>query len=77
MRDTDREDGRRAPFLQVNFNIEDVRLLYNAVDFYLENRPVSGARPPTQQEPTAHCEAMKKALYSMLMEYQYHSQDLL
>ena len=76
MREIDRENERR-PFLQVNFNIDDVRLLYNAVDFYHENRPVSGARPPNQQEPTAHLQAMKKALYSMLMEYQYHSQDLL
>ena len=61
----------------VNLTESDIRLLYNSVVFYHENRPVSGARPPNQQEPTAHLQAMKKALYSMLMEYQYHSQDLL
>ena len=41
------EDGEHpsdAPFVNVNFNIADVRLLHNAVSFYLTDRPVSGAR---------------------------------
>ena len=62
------------PFVNINFNIADVRLLHNAVSFYLTDRPVSGARPPHQQEPTRHVEAMKRTLHTVLMEYQYRKQ---
>ena len=47
---------------------EDVRLIYNAVDFYLKNRPRSSARPEYQQEPTAHLEWMKSAMMTIMME---------
>ncbi len=68
------ESPHDQPFVNVGFNVADVRLLYNAVDFYLVNRPPSGARPEHQQEPTAHCEAMRRTLNSVLMEYQYRKQ---
>ena len=74
MRDIDRENERR-PFLQVNFNIDDVRLLYNAVDFYHENRPISGARPSHQQESTADLNYMKRILFAMIMESNYNAAD--
>ena len=63
-------------FVNVGFNIADVRLLYNSVSFYLTDRPPSGARPAHQQEPTAHLEAMKRTLNSVLMEYQYRKQTV-
>ena len=47
---------------------EDVRLIYNAVDFYLKNRPRSSERPEHQQEPTAHLEWMKSAMMTIMME---------
>ena len=68
------ETGFDPPFVNVGFNVADVRLLYNAGDFYLVNRPPSGARPKHQQEPTAHCEAMKRTLNAVLMEYTYRKQ---
>ena len=61
-------------FVNVGFNIADIRLLHNAVSFYLTDRPVSGARPAHQQEPTKHVEAMKRVLSSVLMEYTYRKQ---
>ena len=47
---------------------EDVRLIYNAVDFYHKNRPKSSERPEYQQEPTAHLEWLKSAMMTMMME---------
>ena len=47
---------------------EDVRLIYNAVDFYLKNRPRSSERPEYQQEPTAHLKWMKQSMMTMMME---------
>ena len=46
------ETGFDPPFVNVGFNVADVRLLYNAVDFYLVNRPASGSRPSYQQAIT-------------------------
>ena len=47
---------------------EDVRLIYNAVDFYHKNRPRSSERPEYQQEPTRHLEWMKSAMMTIMME---------
>ena len=47
---------------------EDVRLLYNAVDFYHKNRPGSAERPQHMQEPTAHLTWMKQTMMTMIME---------
>ena len=47
---------------------EDVRLIYNAVDFYLKNRPRSSERPEHQQEPTKHLEWLKSSMMTMMME---------
>jgi len=50
---------------------EDVRLIHNAVDFYLKNRPGSGERPEHMQEPTAHVKYMIRQMDRMLMESRF------
>ena len=50
---------------------EDVRLIYNAVDFYLKNRPRSSERPEHQQEPTKHLEWLKSSMMTIMMEASY------
>ena len=50
---------------------EDVRLIYNAVDFYLKNRPRSSERPDYMQEPSEHIEWMKRSMQTLMMEASY------
>ena len=57
----------------VNLKEDDVKLLYNAVEFYEQNRPLSGDRPPTHQEPTAHLQSMKNILYAMVLESSFYN----
>ena len=57
----------------VNLKEDDVRLLYNAVEFYEQNRPLSGDRAPSHQEPTAHLQSMKNILYAMVLESSFHN----
>ena len=59
----------------VNLTESDIRLLYNSVVFYHENRPVSGDRPPNQQESTDELMHMKRILFAMIMESNYHAAD--
>ena len=47
---------------------EDVRLVYNAIEFYHKNRPKSAHRPQHMQEPTTHLEWMKQIMMTMIME---------
>jgi hypothetical protein len=56
------------PQFVVNLVEQDVRLIYNAVDFYLNNRPRSAKRPEHMQEPTAHLDWMKQSMMTMMME---------
>ena len=56
------------PHFMVKLYEEDVRLVYNAIDFYEKNRPGSSERPEHQQEPTNHLEWLKSAMMTMMME---------
>ena len=56
------------PHFMVKLYEEDVRLVYNAIDFYHKNRPKSAERPQHMQEPTKHLEWMKKVMMTMMME---------
>ena len=58
------------PFLQMSCDINDVRLLHDAVAFYLEHYP--GQDPDSIQDKIQHLKAFKKTLYSMLLEYNFH-----
>ena len=62
------KDRSKQPSFNVNLVEEDIRLIYNAVDFYHKNRPGSAKRPQHMQEPTAHLEWMKKIMMTMMME---------
>ena len=63
-----KRDRENQPSFNVNLVEEDVRLIYNAVDFYLENRPKSAKRPSHMQESTAHLNWIKKIMMTMMME---------
>ncbi len=63
-----RRDRENQPHFIVNLVEEDVRLIYNAVDFYHKNRPGSAKRPQHMQEPTAHLEWIKHIMMTMMME---------
>ena len=65
------KDRSKQPSFNVNLVEDDVRLLYNAVDFYYKNRPKSSERPEYMQEPTAHLEWMKSAMMTIMMEASY------
>ena len=58
----------KQPHFLVKLYEEDVRLVYNAIDFYHKNRPGSAKRPQHMQEPTKHLEWMKKIMMTMMME---------
>ena len=62
------KDRSKQPSFNVNLVEDDVRLIYNAVDFYYKNRPKSAHRPQHMQEPTDHLLWMKKIMMTMMME---------
>ena len=63
-----KRDRDNQPHFNVNLVEEDVRLIYNAVDFYHKNRPKSAHRPQHMQESTAHLVWMKQTMMTMMME---------
>ena len=62
------KDRSKQPSFNVNLVEDDVRLIYNAVDFYYKNRPKSAHRPKHMQEPTDHLKWMMKIMMTMMME---------
>ena len=62
------KDRSKQPSFNVNLVEDDVRLIYNAVDFYHKNRPKSAERPEYMQEPIAHLEYMKQSMMTIMME---------
>ena len=62
------KDRSKQPSFNVNLVEDDIRLIYNAVDFYHKNRPKSAKIPQHMQEPTDHLEWMKKVMMTMMME---------
>ena len=61
----------KQPHFLVKLREEDVRLVYNAIDFYHKNRPKSSERPEYMQEPAAHLEWLKSAMMTIMMEASY------
>ena len=57
----------------VKFKEDDIKLLYNSVEFYEQNRHLSGDRPPSHQEPTAHINHIKNILYAMVLESSFYN----
>ena len=62
------KDRSKQPEFIVKLVEDDVRLIYNAIDFYHKNRPGSAKRPQHMQESTSHLEWMKKVMMTMMME---------
>ena len=62
------KDRSKQPSFNVNLVEDDIRLIYNAVDFYYKNRPKSAHRPQHMQEPTDHLKWMKQIMMTMIME---------
>ena len=58
----------KQPKFTINLVEDDIRLIYNAVDFYYKNRPKSAERPQHMQEPTDHLKWMMKVMMTMMME---------
>ena len=58
----------KQPHFLVKLYEEDVRLVYNAIEFYHKNRPASSERPEYMQEPTKHLEYMKQSMMTIMME---------
>ena len=54
------------PFIKANFDIRDVRLMYEGLSFYLQNE---------NQEPDDYDRIMKikNSFYAMLLEHQYRT----
>jgi len=65
------KDRDKQTHFLVKLYENDVRLIYNAIDFYKTNRPKSAERPSTHQEPTAHLEWLKKSMMTIMMESSY------
>ena len=68
-------DSSDDNIFHINLRESEIRLLYNSVVFYHENRPISGARPSHQQESTADLDHMKRILFAMIMESNYNAAD--
>ena len=68
-------DSSEDNIFNINLRESEIRLLYNSVVFYHENRPISGARPSHQQESTADLNYMKRILFAMIMESNYNAAD--
>ena len=62
------KDRSKQPEFIVKLVEDDVRLIYNAIDFYHKNRPKSAERPQHMQEPIAHLKWMKQSMMTMMME---------
>ena len=63
-----RRDREKQPSFNVNLVEEDIRLIYNAVDFYHKYRPKSSERHEYQKEPIRHLESMMRAMMTIMME---------
>ena len=62
------KDRSKQPKFTVNLVEDDIRLIYNAVDYYHKNRPGSAKRPQHMQEPSDHLKWMMKIMMTMMME---------
>ena len=65
------KDRSKQPEFIVKLVEDDVRLIYNAVEFYHKNRPGSSERPEHMQEPTKHLEYLKQSMMTIMMEASY------
>ena len=68
------EEGK--PYVRVDWDIRHLRMLHNAVDFYLENRVEIFDRTKKElPEPTEAVLDMKETLNRMLLEFNFHTSN--
>ena len=63
------QDERGRQYLKANFGIDDIRLMYDALNHLYDNWPGAPHRHRSEHE---RLEKMKSMFYSMLMEYTLH-----
>ena len=63
------QDERGRQYLKANFGIDDIRLMYDALNHFYDNWPGEPYRHISEYE---RLEKMKNMFYSMLMEYTLH-----
>ncbi len=56
------------PHFQVNLSESDIRMIYNAVDFYYKNREGPEKRPSHANEPNRHLEYVRQSMMTIMME---------
>ena len=68
----EKSEDEQGQFMQMQCGIQDVRLLLNAINFYLENYPGPdiGVDPA---EEFKHLRAFQKTFYSMVLEHNFHN----
>ena len=66
-------DDRGRPFVKVDWNINHIRMLHNAVHFYLEHRVEEFDKTKKElPEPTEALLDMKETLNRMILEFNFH-----
>ena len=67
------EHGRdeKGPYMQMNCGIDDIRLMYTGINFYLENWPGPEDCADASKE-LDHLKSFHHTLYSMILEYNFH-----
>ena len=74
--DAPEHDERGRPFVKVDWNINHIRMLHNAVHFYLEHRVVEFDKTKKElPEPTEALLDIKNTLYRMLLEFNFQQRD--
>ena len=63
------QDERGRQYLKANFGIDDIRLMYDALNDLYDNWP---GEPHKHRSEHERLEKMKSMFYSMLMEYTLH-----
>ena len=61
------EDSEGRNFVKADFNLKDIRELYNAINFYLQNGN-------QEDDEYKNLLRIKTAFYSMMLESSFHSQ---
>ena len=74
--DAPENDDRGRPFVKVDWNINHIRMLHNAVHFYLEHRVEEFDKTKKElPEPTEALLDIENTLYRMLLEFNFQQRD--
>ena len=61
------EDSEGRSFIKADFTVKDIRQVYNAINFYLQNGN-------QEDDEYKNLLRIKTAFYSMMLESSFHSQ---